>query len=116
MPPHPLPPREGISEGSRVRLVGGTYGGCTGTFLGTCGSGIMSFVSIDDDTRASRRLRTKFTFLESPRLEHEARLALLHRILEQSHRIEMWLGILTTDAAVVTSFLNDLLGDEWPRP
>jgi hypothetical protein len=47
MPFHPLPPKEGVSEGCR------TYGGSTGTFLGTCGSGIMSYVAIDEDTRTS---------------------------------------------------------------
>ena len=106
------PPRLGVIEGARVRIVDGTYGGSTGTFLGIIGRGKLSLVAIDDDTRAHRRLHTRFIFPDSPRLAERARHALLHRLFEESRTIEERLQVLTTDAAVVTEYLSQLLEEE----
>jgi hypothetical protein len=108
------PPRAGVTEGSRIRIVGGNYGGCSGTFHRTVGRGIRSLVSIDDDTRAHRQLQTRFIFPETPHLAHQARLALLHRILDESRTIEERLMVLTADARTITSYLSEVL-EEWPQ-
>ena len=109
MPYGIAPPRAGVSEGSRVRIVDGSYGGSTGTFLRIIGHGKLSLVAIDDDTRANRRLHTRFIFPDTPRLAERARHTLLHRLFEQSRTVEERLQILTTDAAVVTGYLSELL-------
>jgi hypothetical protein len=106
------PPWAGVSEGSRVRIVDGSYGGSTGTFLRIVGRGTLSLVAIDDDTRANRRLHTRYIFPDSPRLADNARRALLRRIFEESRTIEERLQVLTTDAAVVTEYLSQLLEEE----
>ena len=109
MPYGIAPPRAGVSEGSRVRIVDGSYGGCTGTFLRSTDHGKLSLVVIDDDTRAHRQLHTRNIFPNSSRLAEQARQALLHRLLEQSCMIEETLQTLATDATVVTGYLSELI-------
>ena len=115
----PLPtlqhPRAGVSEGTRIRLVGGTYGGCTGTFLYSIPpSGVLSYVTIDDDTRARRRLSTRFIYADTASLSEQARLALLCRIFQESRTIEERLRHLSSDVLDVSLNLSVLL-DEWPE-
>jgi hypothetical protein len=51
---------QGLKHGDRVRLVGGSYNGRTGTFQRVVGVGLMARVALDDDTVDHRRLTLRF--------------------------------------------------------
>jgi hypothetical protein len=105
------PPWAGGSEGSRVRIIDGSYGGFTGTFLRIVGRGKLSLVSIDEDTRpgsSSQRhlvlhngLGTGVTSSALPRLPHDRRTT--HNTLANSRTVVFLLNELVF-------LINQLIG------